>query len=370
MDDMTAFERQLAAELGRMAGPGRRTDAMAMVRAVSTPSSRWRFQSTFDALKFVVAGVIVALFSGFVLIGVLAQPPSEESVPGVGASASASPETTTRTDLLPGEDLVTEEVEPGVLRVVNDGIRDLARPVPDYDYATWGFRVVAGLDGSVWMLGPEGRSRARFHGATAPPEQGDFFRLGYADTFSLIEGGAPDAFEDVEVGPDGTIWASGSELGAARPLDVGPGSRVAVGRPGRRCGRGRARRHGLGVSQTFDKVVLAHSADGTGPWVADVMPSPTSDADPSVTLGLYPSVGGLWASDDGDVWLWRRGDDREVFSRLHGTEWQHFRGARRRARRRGANGRCRARRHALGVRFPRGRQPVACPLRRDRLDRV
>ena len=44
----------------------------------------------FSATKFVVAGAIVALFGGFLLSGVLTQQPSDEQLPAVGASASAS----------------------------------------------------------------------------------------------------------------------------------------------------------------------------------------------------------------------------------------------------------------------------------------
>ena len=55
-----------------------------------------------------------------------------------------------RPDLLPGVDLVTEEVEPGVYRVLSDGTgNDLAihATVHDGDLA----QVVAGQDGSVWV---------------------------------------------------------------------------------------------------------------------------------------------------------------------------------------------------------------------------
>ncbi len=90
MDDMTAFERQLAAELGDMAGPGRRVDGMAMVRTVSAQSPTWRFGSMFSATRFVVAGVIVALFGSFLLAGVLTQPRGETQ-PVPGASASTLP---------------------------------------------------------------------------------------------------------------------------------------------------------------------------------------------------------------------------------------------------------------------------------------
>jgi len=47
-----------------------------------------RFGSMLSATKFLVAGAMVALFGGFLLAGVLTQP-SEESVPGAAASASA-----------------------------------------------------------------------------------------------------------------------------------------------------------------------------------------------------------------------------------------------------------------------------------------
>jgi DNA-binding beta-propeller fold protein YncE len=89
MDDMQAFERRVADEMLRRAGPSLPVDNLAITNAVSaTQSPKWRFQSMFSATKFVVAGVIVALFGGFLLTGVLTQP-SDESVPAVGASASA-----------------------------------------------------------------------------------------------------------------------------------------------------------------------------------------------------------------------------------------------------------------------------------------
>jgi hypothetical protein len=48
--------------------------------ATATQSPIWRFQSMFNATKFVVAGVIVALFGGFLASGVLTQ--QAPSVPG------------------------------------------------------------------------------------------------------------------------------------------------------------------------------------------------------------------------------------------------------------------------------------------------
>jgi len=67
----------------------------------------------FSATKFVVAGVIVVLFGGFLLAGVLTQPQSEEPLP-VGASASASPEATPGQPFtLPSE--LPEGIESGTL---------------------------------------------------------------------------------------------------------------------------------------------------------------------------------------------------------------------------------------------------------------
>jgi hypothetical protein len=56
--------------------------------------------------------------------------------------ALAADEPALNLDLLPGVDLVTEEVEPGVYRVVNDGVRDLSERVHD---------VAVSADGEVWL---------------------------------------------------------------------------------------------------------------------------------------------------------------------------------------------------------------------------
>ena len=76
----------------------------------------------FSALKFVVAGVIVALFGGFLLAGVLTTPQGDEMAPAV---VTESPSPMTTEELLPGVALTVEPVEPGVYRVVDDGVRDL-----------------------------------------------------------------------------------------------------------------------------------------------------------------------------------------------------------------------------------------------------
>jgi hypothetical protein len=99
----------------------------------------------------------------------------------------------TTTDLLPGVDLVTEEVEPGVYRVLSDGVRgpDPSELAGDPNY------LVAGLDGSV-VLGRGGASG---------------YRLGDPETFPIPDTRSNEherlvLFLLSGVGPDGTIWAT------------------------------------------------------------------------------------------------------------------------------------------------------------------
>jgi hypothetical protein len=84
--------------------------------------------------------------------------------------------------------LVTEEVESGVLRIINDGVRDLARPTGIRDYDVYDSAIAAGRDGSVWVF-----SRDRF------------FRLG--DEAEHAWDGARFIFSMApSVAPDGTPW--------------------------------------------------------------------------------------------------------------------------------------------------------------------
>ena len=89
MTDMTAFERQLSGEISGLMGPARPVDDLAVFEAATAASRshRWGF-TMFSALKFVAAGVIVALFGGFLLAGVLTTPQSDEMAP---AAVTESP---------------------------------------------------------------------------------------------------------------------------------------------------------------------------------------------------------------------------------------------------------------------------------------
>jgi len=96
----------------------------------------------------------------------------------VAPVAAQSP--TPTEELLSG--MVTEEVEPGVLRVINDGVRDLSSA--DYWY------VRADQDGGIWLEG-----------------SGYLLRLGVAETHDWqFEDHYP---MDFEVAHDGTVWAVG-----------------------------------------------------------------------------------------------------------------------------------------------------------------
>ena len=175
MDDITprAADRP---RLLRRAGPSEPVDAAAIFTAIAaTQSPKWRLQHMFSAAKFVVAGSIVALFGGFLLAGLLTQP--SEPLPPAASSASASPEAVpsvgpTTNDLLPGVDLVTEEVEPGVFRVLRDSVRDLAGVRPKgmsvgQDRSVWlwtetpGLRISQGARGAATLLelGEPGETR-------------------------------------------------------------------------------------------------------------------------------------------------------------------------------------------------------------------
>ena len=179
MDDMTAFDRQIAGEVLLGAGPSEPVDDLAVFDAVTAASRshRWGF-TMFSALKFVAAAAIVALFGSFLLINITSLPRSDEALP---AAVTESPSPMTSEELLSG--MVTEEVEPGVFRVDHDGVRDLTSA----DY--WG--VFAGQDGSIWL-----------------DHSGYPSRLAVGETHDWQLGGSGRLW-DIEVAPDGTVWAVG-----------------------------------------------------------------------------------------------------------------------------------------------------------------
>ena len=295
MGDMTAFERQLEARLERIAGPEPHVDAMASARSAMTIASARRPFAMFAALKFIAAAVIVALFGGFLLTGILSTPQGDEMAP---AAVTESPSPMTTEELISG--MVTEEVEPGVYRVVNDGVRDLSYPLGGWDVT--GFVVDVTPDGSVWVSVDEGD-----HG---------LFRLG-----------EEPVFEDVtvvpshrEVAPDGSLWAIGDA----------PDDRFGIFSFD---GEGWT----LRATTTGDPRALAVGPDGTV-WVGSDTALLRLEDDGSLTTFDWSDVyggdarwpGELAVTPDGDVWLvgtrsssW---DGGELLLRFDGEGWARIPG--------------------------------------------
>jgi hypothetical protein len=88
----------------------------------------------------------------------------------------------TTEELLSG--LVTEEVEPGVYRVINDGHRDLA-------HLGQPGGLVTGPDGSVWVVRED-----RLHRLGSP---------------SIRDGDDTSPFWPIEIAPDGSLWSADIE---------------------------------------------------------------------------------------------------------------------------------------------------------------
>jgi hypothetical protein len=185
-------DTELEAMLTRLTARGR-TDGLeaAIMAAVdSTPQQRgrwvswpaWRLKPAPELRLLwllAVIGLLLALVAGtFVVASRLLErtPPLPKQLPA----------------LLEG--MVTEEVEPGVLRVVNDGVRDLSQPAGAYS----GFTVDVAPDGSVWLSSIDGRQ--------------ELFRLGDEPVFEF-----PSPLSRwppyLEVAPDGSLWGIGAVPG-------------------------------------------------------------------------------------------------------------------------------------------------------------
>jgi len=242
MDDKNDFERQLASTMQQAGRPSRPVDAAAIVRSASgaRPVSRWstvtrrlrgdapsapteRGFSMFSAVKLIAAAAVVALFGGFLMSGVLTTQDGNLAP----AAITESPAPITTDELIAG--FVTEEVEPGVLLVTNDGYRDLSHPGRD-----WGVEggVAVGGDGHVWLL----------------DAFGEFFSLGEEAEYDLADEFLMDYDEDADLdyavfvepnsellqaGPDGRLWMlSGRDIMSFDPETanwdpLNPGIRAA-----------------------------------------------------------------------------------------------------------------------------------------------
>ena len=188
--------------------------------------------TVFSALRFVAAGVIVGLFGGFLLAGVLTTQPPDK----VPAAVTEPPSPMTTDELLSRSR--TEEVEPGILRVIDDGVRDL--------------RSAGNTASSADGTAASGCWRRMASCDSAPTRH----------TTGLQ--GRPEPASDFGVAPDGTVWtvrAEDASRPSGRSTTGGGRHRPDVGYP---HPRGHLGRHGLGS--------LA------GPGVGDGQPSATSPA--------------------------------------------------------------------------------------------
>ncbi|MET0773580.1 MAG: hypothetical protein ABWZ82_10880 [Candidatus Limnocylindrales bacterium] len=244
MDDDTRFERQLAEELDDMAGPGRGVDAMAMTRAASARPRGPAFRSIFSATRVVVVGAIAAVVATVLVIGGTPRP-DQDLTPAAASASPSAPAT-----VLSG--LVTEVVEPGVLRIIRDDAgHDLDEGHPDWRYDL--DDLVIGSDGSIWLAttlhGTDNRattddrsiwSLGRPGKVTIPQGVGDPVPL--ADGAILFVGDSPVRFDGSSFRPDGgpPAWpVLGGTLWVLKPGDLtglgmddvageSPGDRVAV----------------------------------------------------------------------------------------------------------------------------------------------
>ena len=111
--------------------------------------------------------------------------------PPVSEEPTDAEEMLTATEnLMPG--MVTEEVEPGVLRVINDGVRDLG--------SVEAMDIVAGYDDGIWLLWQDHFFRLRSDGVHEwPSGLGDL----PWDDFEVTP-----PWHDFEVTADGMVWAA------------------------------------------------------------------------------------------------------------------------------------------------------------------
>jgi hypothetical protein len=292
MDEMTAFEHQVAGELVRRAGPERPVDAAAILTAITaTRSPNWRFQSVFSAAGFVVAAAIVALFGGFLLAGVMTEP-SAESVPALAPSPATTPDLLRATPD-PSAGLVTEPVAPGIVRVLSDGA--------GHDLASLGVDDIAiGADGAVWMTGTS-----------------SLFRLGQPGV-APVRGYS--SYRNLTVADDGTVWVGTSnpssydgERWSSAPGDVDwwavrPDGTVWGVRPD-------ASFFG-GDEQKPPGFVLSRIEDGRWATV-DVVGWPRG----AIGDASAPYGPGLVATADGSLWLIAHRGDKALLMRYDGTTW-------------------------------------------------
>jgi len=268
----------------------------------------------FDAAKFVVAGAIVALFGGSMLAGVMPPRPSEEVAPAVKASSPAAaeptqePPTPLETYAEMRSRLVTEKAANRIDRVLDDGVGHTFYQVaePFSVGSVWYRRIAFAPDGSAWL---------DTYAATEDEVLDEVIRIG--EIGSLTGGTGFHSLDDLEVAPDGTIWA-------LRPDDSGQTHVVSL--EGSQWDR-----HDSG---SVSHGALEILADGSV-WTRDRRALRRFDGDewsvfPFSEAGIaLPTKDGRWvfandmaAAPDGTLWLaFDTTDEQGGLARFDGTSW-------------------------------------------------
>jgi hypothetical protein len=372
MGEMDAFERQVADVARRVVGPPRPIDAIAIARATATRRAAPWPRPVLGALRFVAAGAVVALFGGLLLLGFAPAPRVEPALPGAAASgeparspeaeltslASPAPDRSTRDDILPGVPIVTEEVEPGVFRVLSDGVRDLDWP-GDYP-RPFHTHVIAGPSGTVLLDGLEGWHQL---GRGDVPEMvgrddptfgpdGSIWRIAEAENTraGILERYEGESWTAVRkrawafaVAADGTIWVIWERPSTAGCDEVGPRGTcgLALGTIG---GDWSGQRHptaatlrrtlgdgGEGDLVTFPRAIGGLWATPRGVWLLKTHGAATLnriDGDRIETWDVpgeiaAPAGGGSMGAD-GTFWAWVGDGTDSRLARFDGVSWAHF----------------------------------------------
>ena len=336
MDDMHALERLVATEMLRRAGPEPVVDDAAIFDAITTTHSvTWMVHPSFSVTKLVASAAVVALFGAILLAGVSTRQ-SDDLAP---AAATDSPSPAATEELL--SSMVTEEVEPGVYRVRDDGAgHDLVAEPPA--------NLTVASDGSVWP--PRRSSQARTEDWPDTPEWVDaVIRLGQSGTHPF-QPDEPSHHQGsaLAIDQDGLAWTtigtSELERGMLASLD---GTACSSTWPD-----GSSDVAAIEATSDGTVWVTQQVEDGPGPRVARIVdgdwtmlppledparPGSSDGADPYPLPGLEdPDLSGFFhgadqyfaASPDGTAWL-ANGDLHRCFvapapQGLHfdGTGWE------------------------------------------------
>ena len=171
------------------------------------PASPGKSRPMAGAARLIAVLAIVVLGLGALFLAAGQGPsPTPTATPVV----SPSP-----TPWRPPPGFVTEEVEPGVLRVLSDGVRELTF---QEDVAPSG--IATGLDGSIWVFGDTGSFRlgdARVHEALSRSFRGDY-EIGADGTLWVARHTLTDAPDDGLAARRGDTWTR--YRGPKRPADL------------------------------------------------------------------------------------------------------------------------------------------------------